>query len=364
MCLPKIIFILGTISQPRIIKRIMSLEKQGYKVEVVGYDRAINTFFNMPTTVSVRKLGVLNNSCGFIKRFMIYYRDIIPILKDNKNENVCYYLNLFDLSLFVAFFSKKKYIYEISDLRYSYFPKFFEAIFKFIDKWIIKRSFLTVLITDGFIDYFGIRNKSNVIIQPNKISSYYKKFDRHSLSIAHGEIIKFGYVGMIRYPRTIFRFAKIIGEKYSNFEFHFYGVSQFMEEIMELCRKYSNVKYGGTFSSPQDLSKIYSEIDVSVIYYDVTCYNEKVAEPNKYYDSLFFCRPIIMSRKTLLSSVLLQNSWGYVIEEDSENCIIKLLDLIKRDHLIKISNNMKAISSKTLLDDDSFKISSFVRRNF
>lgn len=51
--------------------------------------------------------------------------------------------------------------------------------FVFIDKFIIRRSYLTVLTSQGFYNYlFPKLNRKNVLVQPNKLESSFMDYRR------------------------------------------------------------------------------------------------------------------------------------------------------------------------------------------
>ena len=52
------------------------------------------------------------------------------------------------------------------------------------------------------------------------------------------------------------------------------------------------------FKNPDDMEKIYSENNLNFVVYDNTLDNEKVAMPNKFYESGFFNIPIVCAENT------------------------------------------------------------------
>ena len=72
--------------------------------------------------------------------------------------------------------------------------------------------------------------------------------DRDNIVPRSIDSLNFSYVGAFRSPNTIFRFARIIGEKYPNHQFHFYGDSIFRNEVIEIANSFDNVKYHGPVS--------------------------------------------------------------------------------------------------------------------
>ena len=62
------------------------------------------------------------------------------------------------------------------------------------------------------------------------------------------------------------------------------------ERIREIVKRYPNIFLHGSFSNPQDLAKVYESFDVCVTCYGTSSGNVKIAEPNKLYESIYFCK--------------------------------------------------------------------------
>lgn len=359
---PIIIFILSSISQPRCLKRIRSFINAGYEVEVYGFDRGV---YNINATIEGKEINVLGfapSGSGYLEKFLYTKRQLKNIFKKYKNEKVIYYLFGFDQALICKVFSSNKYIYEISDLVYSYFKNpFLRFIFKSTDKYIIRKSLLTVLITKGFLDFFNLKT-NNIIIQPNKLDTYFSSYNRNVTKLSTNQSLSFGFAGAIRYQNTVFRFARIIGKYFPHHSFNFYGDSTNLSAVKEISQKYKNVFYMGPFKNPEDLTKVYEGIDIVVACYRTDTVNERVAEPNKLYEALFFNKPIIVSKETYLERfVTKQNDFGYAIDATSDSEIIDLIQNIEIDDLNNKIKNISIIPTSSIIDDNGNKIISFLR---
>lgn len=224
-------------------------------------------------------------------------------------------------------------------------------IFKYVDKWIISKSYKTIFTSEGFLHYlYGTKKIDNIITQPNRVSPFFKTINRKCLCKKDNEGVVFSYVGAFRYPNTVFRFAEIIGEKYPQHKFYFYGDSSLTYLAKELANKYANVRYFGKFRSPDDLEKIYSSIDVVIACYDTKGINEQIAEPNKLYEAICFCKPIIVSEGTFLSEKVKKMGVGYSIKADDNQCICKFLDSINYKDLHAISELEMKIPDTVYID--------------
>ena len=339
---------MASLSQPRCIKRVCAFYNAGYDVEVYGNTRGKYDINVYPSGINVHNWGIVKSGSNYLNKFNRNYINIKDVIENNSTD-IIYYSFAFDISL-ILFLLKKKYIYEISDLVYGYFNKGLRFIFKTVDKLLISHSLFTVVTSEGFYRYLYPKGKTKVLIHPNRVSQSLGKVKR-KLSNFDDNSLRFAYVGAFRYPNTVFRFAEIIGKYYPQHKFYFYGNSELTPLVLELEKKYSNIRYFGKFQSPQDLESIYDNIDIVVACYDTTTLNERVAEPNKLYEAICFCKPIIVSSNTFLSKKVNQMKVGFAIDASKNENIITFLENLQRNELQKISIIEYNLSSSDYIDN-------------
>lgn len=354
---PKLVFLLGSISQPRCIKRINSFISRGFDVDIYGIYRGK---YNENANISGKKINIIGKQTdgnAYFSKLLKNNRTVKNVLKKYNPQKTVFYSFGFSLTLSLKINGCKNYIYEISDILYGYYKfNLLRPFFKVLDKYFIKKSLITVLTSEGFASFlFNDRWPQNIIIQPNKLSSYFKNAKR--VLIPYNEKnLRFAYVGAFRYPNTIFRFAEIIGKFYPQHEFHFYGDSTMTSQVIDMAKKYDNVKYFGSFKNPEDLLIIYNNFDIVVACYDTQSINERIAEPNKLYEALYFNKPIIVSQKTFLSEKVNNLNCGYSINASNDQSIISFINTINTQKLNTIRNNISKIEDDKIIDDDSEKI--------
>ena len=348
----KIVCFLSSLSQPRCIKRVKSFCDAGFDVEVYGYFRGFYDVNEMPKAVTVIDWGKIASGNSYLSRFLDVVSRLRKVLSSNKKSSVLYYAFGFDFSIVLSILKPYSYVYESSDLIYTYFKSTaLIRFFKFLDKWVIRRSYKVVFTSDGFRSYlFGDEMPKNVIVHPNRVSRYFAQLDRRVLGCKLEEGLVFAYVGAFRYPNTIFRFARLIGEKYPQHAFYFFGDSPFTYLAKELSEKYLNVRYFGKYKSPDDLEEIYSHIDVVVACYDTSTINERIAEPNKLYEAICFCKPIIVSKDTFLAKKVLDLKIGFAIDASRDTSIIDFMDNLDCGVLHKMSLNERSMEEEAFLD--------------
>lgn len=343
-----IVFVAGTLSQPRIIRRIESFYNRGYDIKVYGYDRGVYTINKLPQDIDVYTLGEMTDGSNYFKRLFQVRRDVKKLVKQ-EGKSVVYYA----FGFVEAFFLKNNgvsYVYEISDIFYGY--KRFDLIrplLKFIDVSLVKKSVCTVVTSQGFVDYLFKEAPSNIVNLPNKLNTYFANVSRVQSNVSKEHLV-FSFIGAIRYPNTVLRFAKVIGENYPNHEFHFYGDSVLVKRFEEELSSFQNVTFFGPYRNPQDLKEIYSKIDVVVACYETESLNERIAEPNKLYEAIFFNKPIIVSTNSFVGQRVKELNCGLVIDAYSEEAIMYAIDSLTPEKIKEFSYNNACIDSESLID--------------
>lgn len=353
-----IVFLAMALSQPRCIKRVTSLRGYGFNCVVYGYDRGKYDINSYPDDISVTNLGQLKDHEYFGKAFKVF-KDIVRVRNNHRKEKPVYYA----FGIFQALYLRllgERYIYEISDILYAY-PKFKRilGLLKFIDKRIIRGSLATVMTSGGFYSFFNI-DSPKIFVIPNKVSP---SLHRPPIKAKLGKTnsLSFGFVGSLRY-KTILDFAEVLGEAYPQHDFHFWGglkEGPMKASVDRLTNSYGNIHYHGAFRSPVDLPIVYDSFDITVSCYQVSSLNERIAEPNKLYESMFFCKPIVVSDGIYLSERVKELNCGYCIDASPKEKIREFIDSLSVDTVYKLSEHISHIDEKLIVNDQN-KLNDFI----
>lgn len=352
-----IVFIALQLSQPRCIKRIETVVKSGIPIKVYGFDSGLYNERLKNLTFPVERIIRRDKTKNKFQKICSFLHEIRSILKENNDNNYVFYLFGFEIASIAWILGCNHYIYEEADVTASRSKTFLvRKLLLWVDRNIIKKSSLTILTSQGFSEYlFGNRKPNHVIFLPNKLTSYFdaeKKADVVPSKISSNHI-RFGFIGLIRYPNTIIRFAKVIGREYPQHEFHFYGEFEKSNMYDEEIQSFSNVYVHGGFVNPYDLPSIYSQVDINIVCYDANSGNVRIAEPNKLYESIFFETPIIVSSNTFLAKRVQNLGVGLDIDCSNDLCIKKFIDGIDASVMEGIQRRMHSLPLEMVIDDTS-----------
>ena len=346
----RIVFLIGSISDSHIIKRVKAFADAGFAVDVYGFQRGVNTanqFDGLPLTV----IGEMEDQ-HYLARLKTEWDTVSNVIK-SQPKGTLFYVWGFDLAM-ICKIHKCIYIYEISDMVHSKMRWPLNKILRGIDKILISSSKATLITSEGFIDYLGYNLGENgkFVLMPNKLSESFVGIDRPDTAINKTKV-RFGFVGYYRYPNTVMRLAKVIGESFPNMEFHFWGTGpdSMLEIVNDMANKYKNVIEHGRFKNPADLDRVYASFDIVACNYDATGPNERIAEPNKLYEAIFYNKPILVSNNTFLGTKVNRMGIGYVIDTSNDESIKEFLNTLDYDELKQKAEKEKEIPSKELIED-------------
>jgi len=361
----KIVFLLTNRKHSGVLKRVESFIEKGVDVEIYGFDRGFGKEINILKGIKIIDLGLVDNGKSYFSK-IIRANFIFRKIFKKHSKNVIYYVFSFDFAL-LCFLNRKKYVYEIRDLVYGYFSsKIIINLFKIIDKLLIRFSLLTVVLSEGFVKFL-YKNKKNkkIIIQPNKLHGFFKDTIRPEIENNSKSKITFGYIGFFRFPNTIMRFARVIGENFPNHKVMFFGdgIPEYKNMINNLVIKHDNIYNLGSFKNPEDLASIYEQVDISLSCYDNNFVNVRYAEPNKLYESIFFNTPIVVSENTFLGQKVLDLEIGFVLNSSKDIEILDYVNNLNFKAINKKKKHMAQLLSIDLIDDKATKIISYINKN-
>lgn len=223
-----------------------------------------------------------------------------------------------------------------------------------------------------------------IITSPKYYSYYYRKIykghvylienipdlDEHMiLSPKNDEILTIGYVGVIRYPIQILNLVSVI--KKLNTEGLkiklkvWGGIPPFLhDEIMTEFKSSNMIEYLGAFNYSQSIYNIFNSFDILYSVYNTDFINVSLAIPNKYYEALFFRKPIIVASNTYISEIVKREGIGISVRSNSiEELYFAIKDLFDVDlnWLVKSKINLTKTNRSELIELFSNEFSQYIK---
>lgn len=348
----KIVFFINAITLTRCIKRIEEFIDNGYEIEAYGFERG-GEAYAMPSKFDIKVIGSHNISQNYFTRLRIIYDSMKPIIKQYEKQDVLFYYFFFDVAFVARMLTRRPFIYEESDIPYAGIGNaVLRNALRGVDKKMIKHSLLTVMTSEGFIDYhFGDKRPNNIVVVPNRVNPRLNEYE-YNIQPIDEKLLRFAFVGGFRYT-SVLNFATVIAEYFPQHEFHVYGnIVQNKEALETLLQNSKNVFFHGTFKNPDELPKIYEQTDVVLATYDATSINAQYAEPNKLYEAIFFRTPIVVSSNTFLAKKVNRLGIGFDINGLNKEEIVQFVSGLAYEKLMSKVESCKRIDQKVAINDN------------
>lgn len=299
----KILIILPVFGDTKDSKRIMLLTEAGFEVNVAFFER--NSYVaRIPIANSFIKLGKISDG-NYFKRIIVFIFAMFKLRKLVKKNDIIYCIGA-DLAMLYYFSSlgiNRRFIIDVADIRPIQVEKtVLGKIIRLLEALITKKCSLLVVTSQGFIEHYYINvlkiTKLNYFLLENKVD-YNISINLPQNFLKEKKIV-LGYFGVIRDGWTLVFLRNLVSKFPQKFECIIAGINALDElEFDELTNKSKGIRYLGPYKSPDDLGKIYSLVDVILIFYPD--YNssqawfeaKKICKSNRFYEALYFKKPIV-----------------------------------------------------------------------
>ncbi|CAH7079815.1 Glycosyltransferase involved in cell wall bisynthesis [Vibrio chagasii] len=302
---------------PRLLKLANYVETNDgvKKLDVCAWDRSNGNNKKVHTS------GVYSSDIGYgnkLKKlihlfgFALHLRGIIN--KYSPDIIVCRYWDMFFLASLVSPKGVNIY-YDVCDMPSN-------TIIRYFEKLCIKRADRIFLASRFFKPFY---KHKRIVLFENKpdLSMISPVLDRLEYSSALSSPIKIAFIGKVRYFEVMKNMlvASNLNDSHSIIV-NIYGDGPDEQRLRDFCtdKGFTNVSFFGAYDY-SDIAKFYTMNDVIWAAYDSDKFNVKHAISNKYFESLFFCKPAIYSKETQLGSMVEKDNIGFVVNESSTDDI-------------------------------------------
>lgn len=333
---------------PRAEKQIKSLSDNGYQVLGIGWDRnsSKNYRYNPFSKVNIDEIGIKSSFGSGIKNLLPLIRFNVKLffklISLRKDIDIIHSVNL-DTGIVCLVFSKlfhKKIVYDIYDYYADSFPvpRKLKKFVKALENYVINNSEFIILPIDSRIKQIGKAKPKDIIIIYNTPNEDVKSISDTFDDMYQKGKINISFVGALVPDRFLTEILDLC-KKRKDMYLHIAGFGN--KDLIEKIKSTPNVKFYGKVSHTTglEISKI---SDLMIAIYNPKVPNHKYSAPNKFYESLFLGKPIVVSSDTGIDRLVKKYSVGYVIDY-SESEFEGLLEHIKINDLKSFKNNNQSV---------------------
>lgn len=307
----------------RVEKEAYTLFKNGYKVLILCWDREAN---HRPqeefVTVHDKKIPIIR--FGLKASYGEGFKNIIPFLKfqvlirkwlkKHKNDYDIVHACDFDTAFStykIALKLKKRVVFDIFDFLYGN-PK------GLLQRTIKREQIKIINVVDATIICSEERRQQIKGSSPKKLcvihnSPSIDQLPQNLSKQTHTNArIRACYVGILQDGRLLREIGEFFAQ-HNEFELHIGGFGYLSDYFAKLASEYENIFFYGKIPYEKTL-ELENNCDLLLAIYDPTVENHIFAAPNKFYESLFLGKPLVMAKGTGMSHIVEDNNIGVTIE--------------------------------------------------
>lgn len=272
---------------------------------------------------------------------------------------------------------RKPLVLEVGDVRELEVAKgLIGSLVRLLVTFTANSSKLLVSTTAGFIDEYyreWLKVSTPALVIENKLES--DSFSSTALEENNSDVMKerpfyqrplrIGYFGLLRDIWSLDVLEKLAHACPEQIEIIIAGLPMVSIDITGLANKYKNIKFLGTYRSPQDLPSLYGQVDMVWACYppiEKNDWNLRWARPNRFYESCFFNKPLFTRAGCQDAIDVDTYQLGYIIDEiDPVNVVADIIK-INFDDLATWKENMSLLNKGIYMYTDEIeKLSSTIR---
>jgi succinoglycan biosynthesis protein ExoL len=358
----RVLLICPSVSHPRFHRRAAAIRKGGFEPHVYAFCRCYDTCNTFPSGVPVIDVGKVQSG-SYLKRMLPLFRAARVIRDREKHATqspVIRYGFGLDCALLARFAARDvPLVYEVGDLRVDGSRRnVLDRLFYRIEQSVLRQAALLVTTAPAFINEHFTRSvpgaeRKSIVIE-NKIPSNFP-FRRPLIELSAKVMrpIRLGIIGFLRYPQATLPFVSEVAKRRDSYTLKIHGDGPISGDLQKIAARSSNISFCGPFRNPDDLESIYSNVDLSYVVYDNREVNVRLAIPNKLYESLFFCKPLIVAAGTELAQRVLALNVGVAVDPREEGFCVSLLDSLSLAQVGEWAHACSSVPSSRIIEDDS-----------
>jgi hypothetical protein len=345
-------------TESTVAKRVAAFQAQGSRVKGFMFRRAHRVPVRGPIWENV-ELGTTVDR-HYLRRVPMLLVGTIRLLQHRKALKSCriYYARNIDM-LFIAIVakaiaqSKAPIVYEVLDIQRIFAGLgLANRVFRWVERWLMARSALLVVSSPDFIsEYFRPRQhySGQWRLLENKVfpikADWLQSNTRRRIPVGPPWVI--GWFGTLRCARSLKTLCRIADVNPDLVTVHIRGLPSHedlpINVIEAACAERTNMLYGGSYRSPEDLATIYGVIHFAwcIDYLDAGG-NSDWLLPNRVYEGCLMGAMCLARKNTATSRMVEGRGLGWAFEEPAGTSVSEFLAHLKADEYLRMQRRVEA----------------------
>ncbi len=356
----RILYLSSHISHPRDATRIGMLRGLGFEIEAVGFDRS--SFGADRSGDHFEILGHLEDG-AYWQRIPRFLASLPRIRRAIRRGDLVYVMapDMAAVVLLAGLAIDKPVVLEVPDVPAMVgAPGVIGWFRRRIDRFVVARCRMLVLTTSEYQVYYHDRMGAGTpsLVVENRVDAAIAAGWRE-LSEQNPDVplvdrpMRIGWFAHIRDQWSMELIEHVVEGFGDRFEFVIVGaVASNIEGFEEFLARNPAVEYRGAFRRPDDLPRLYSDVDMALICY-VPSFPTGLAQSYRFYDSCAFKTPMIVRRDTGDARRVQFHQLGKVLRGSSAKDAALDLGSISSADWLRWRDNMEALKPQvyTLTDE-------------
>lgn len=350
-----VLVVMPVVGQPRFSKRIDMMLEYKHQVRVAAFERVFLDKGRQPNC-EVTYLGRMEHG-KYLKRIPVLLGSVFKLRALLKECDVVYAIgtDLILLSLLAGVGLKHGRMLESGDLREiqtrnSPVGRFFRRV----DRFICKRLNYLVVTAPSFLDEYyrkWVRAETPALLFENKVEAAQAEAIKQELANQPprtSTAVGVGYFGGLQ-SRWSWRTLQVLAKE--NPQTHTvliagYSIQLDVKEIDAVAQATDNLNYFGEYNSPDDLSELYGQIDLSWACFspmDPEDWKLRWARSNRFYEACAYETPLLSRQGSDEALVVEKYNIGLVIDDADEQAAVNKVVSVTPEQIAQWKKNMQEL---------------------
>lgn len=364
----KVGFVFSNDPDPMLVERMWALEETGgFEAHALYWHRSSDLSFPFSAEPfgadRFRKVALPDPCSGVLSRLVLTLKfawALAQWVRTNQFEILhVIYPNML-IAAFIATFGRRiEIVYDVWDANHSQQMSWLQSLFF---RTLLSKTRLVFTTSQGFVDDFVLENdilKENARVSyvsnaPYRLPTTPRKTASSAQRFVDGPLV-IGCVGNLRVPKQLqmlFDAVETVRATGRDVRIRLSGAGSRKQMVRHAADSKQFVEYTGPYDYRRDASRLYQQLDLVYAVYPLEVYNYKVHVARRLHDAVLSATPIVVSRGTHMSSIVMEEQVGWQIGDRSMEELISLLQEVydDRSKLVAVSTNALSRRSSHAFD--------------